>query len=60
MGGGSEYLLRCRPGTRFSIRRSGELYGSPAVVNVEVRDDDTVVVMDAHAMIAEQVAAAAW
>ena len=59
MGGGSEYLLRCQAGTRFSIRRSGRTYGNPHVFNVEVTADG-VIVTDAEADIAEKAAAAAW
>ena len=58
-GGGPEYLIRCAPGTRFSIRRSGRLYGRPAVLNVTV-DEDNVTVTDAARQIDEQVAAESW
>jgi hypothetical protein len=59
MGGGSEYLLRCRPGTKFSIRRTGRLYGHPAVFNVEV-GENSVIVTNAVSSIADAAASAAW
>ena len=59
MGGGAEYLILARPG-RFSIRRSGRLYGAPAVLNVTVTADGHVIVEDAAAVIAAAEAAAAW
>ena len=59
MGGGSEYVLRCQQGTRFSIRRSGRTYGNAHVFNVEITADG-VVATDAEADIAEKAAAAAW
>jgi hypothetical protein len=59
MGGGPEYLVRCLPGTRFSIRRSGRLYGAPAVLNVTVNEDD-VLVTDAVREIDERTAAQSW
>jgi len=53
MGGGPEYLIVVKPGTKFSIRRSGRLYGSPPIVNVVIAEDLTVTATDAWSEITE-------
>lgn len=60
MGGGPEYLLALRPGTRFSIQRLGRLYGAPGRLNVEIAEDGTPVLTDAWAAIKAAEADAAW
>jgi hypothetical protein len=60
MGGGPEYLLAVQPGARFSLRRSGRLYGGPHRLNVEIAEDGTPVLTDAWATITTTEAADAW
>lgn len=60
MGGGPEYLLALKPGTRFSIQRQGRLYGSPGRLNVEIAEDGRAVLTDAWATIKAAEADAAW
>lgn len=49
MGGGPEYLLGLPSGVSFEIHRTGRLYGSPAVIRVEVGPDGDVRAVDPFA-----------
>lgn len=62
MGGGPEFLVAVPFGWAFTIRRWGRLYGAPAILEVEVLDEDggTVNVKDWRAEWETAQAAARW
>lgn len=59
MGGGAVYLLAVRAGERFSIRRSGRLYGDPSVLLVSVAED-AVEMVPAREVFVPKAAEAKW